>query len=139
MFRFVRPYLSIILLFTLAVFPALPQAAHGRDHIVSAADLHQAVRATAEARQADLTKIERFLSTETARQALKKAGLDPVRITQAVSVFSDEELSRLAALTDKVQNDVVAGESAHLQILKYAIIAAAASILIWVIVTHRAT
>ena len=75
MFRFVRPYLSIVLLFTLAVFPALPQAAPGRDHIVSAADLHRAVRATGEARQADLTKIERFLSTETARQALKKADL----------------------------------------------------------------
>ncbi|PYT23046.1 MAG: hypothetical protein DMG57_33325 [Acidobacteria bacterium] len=139
MFRFVRPYLSIVLLFTLAVFPALPQAAPGRDHIVSAADLHRAVRATGEARQADLTKIERFLSTETARQALKKADLDPVRITQAVSVFSDEELSRLAALADKVQNDVVAGESAHRQILKYAIIGAATSILIWVIVTHKAT
>ena len=57
---------------------------------------------------------------------------------QKVSL-SDEELSRLAALADKVQNDVVAGESAHRQILKYAIIGAATSILIWVIVTHRAT
>ena len=139
MFCFVRPYLSIVLLFTLAVFPALPQAAPGQDHIVSSDALHQAVRATAEARQGNLTKIEQFLATEGARQALKKVDLDPVRITKAVSVFSDEELARLAALTDKVQNDVTAGESAHRQILKYAIIAAATSILIWVIVTHRAT
>ena len=139
MFCLVRPHLSIILLFTLAVFPALPQAASGDDHIVSASGLHQRVRATAEARQENLTKIEKFFATEAARQALKKADLDPVRITQAVSVFSDEELARLATLTDKVQNDVAGGESAHRQILKYAIIGAATAILIWVIVTHRAT
>ena len=139
MFSFVRPYLSLVLLFTLAAVPALPQAATGGDHVVSAAELHHAVRAAAEARQGNIGKIERFLSTDTARNALQRANLDPVRITQAVSVFSDEELSHLAALTDTIQNDVAAGESGRRQILKYAIIGAATSILIWVIVTHRAT
>jgi hypothetical protein len=139
MFSFLRQSLSLLLLFTLGVVPMLPQSAAPPDHVISPPDLRQALRAAAETRNGNIAKIAKFLSTEAASKALQTAKLDRTHVTQAVSIMSDQELSRLAALTDKVQSDVVAGELAHAQLWKYIIVAAATSILIWVIVTHRAT
>jgi hypothetical protein len=65
--------------------------------------------------------------------------LDSAQVTQAISTLSDEELSRLAAQSESIQHDVVAGEGGKQRLLKYVILGAATTILIWVIVSHRAT
>ena len=132
-----RQCLCLLLLFTLSVVPVLPQSA--ADHIVSVGDLHQSIRAATLARQSNLAKIEKFLSTEPARRVLKAAKLDSAGVTQAISVLSDEELSRLAIQSERIQNDVVAGEGGTQRLVKYLVIGAATTVLIWVIVSHRAT
>ena len=132
-----RQSLSLLLLFTLGVVPVLPQTA--ADHIVSVGDLHQSIRAAALSRQSNLAKLEKFLSTEPARKVLMAVKLDSAQVTQAISALSDEELSRLATQSENIQNDVVAGEGGKQRLLKYVILGAAATILIWVIVSHRAT
>ena len=134
-----RQSLSVLLLFTLGVLPVLPQSAPAADHVVSVGDLHQSILAVAQARQTNLAKIEAFLATEPARKALGAMKLDSAQITRAISALSDEELSRLATQSDRIQNDVVAGEGGKQRLIKYAILGAATTILIWVIVTHRAT
>jgi hypothetical protein len=139
MFSFFRPSLSLLLLFTLSVLPVLPQSSRAADHVVSVGDLHQSILAVAQARQTNLAKIERFLATEPAREALRAMKVDSAQITQAISVLSDEELSRLAVQSDKIQKDVTAGELRKGQLVKYVVLAAATTLLIWVIVTHRAT
>ena len=137
MFSLFRQSLSLLLLFTLGVVPVLPQTA--ADHIVSVGDLHQSIRAAALARQSNLAKLEKFLSTEPARKVLMAVKLDSAQITQAISALSDEELSRLATQSERIQSDVVAGEGGKQRLLKYVILGAATTILIWVIVSHRAT
>jgi len=137
MFSLFRQSLSLLLLFTLGVVPVLPQTA--ADHIVSVSDLHQSIRAAALARQSNLAKLEKFLSTEPARKVLMAVKLDSAQITQAISALSDEELSRLATQSERIQSDVVAGEGGKQRLLKYVILGAATTILIWVIVSHRAT
>src|SRR6266481_4787080 len=136
-FSMFRQSLSLLLLFTLGVVPVLPQTA--ADHIVSVGDLHQSIRAAALSRQSNLAKLEKFLSTEPAKKVLTAVKLDSAQVTQAISALSDEELSRLAAQSESIQNDVVAGEGGKQRLLKYVILGAATTILIWVIVSHRAT
>jgi len=136
-FSMFRRSLCVLLLLTLGVVPALPQTAAG--HIVPLADIHQAIRATAQTRQSNLAKLEKLLSTEPARKVLMAARLDSSQVAQAISSLSDEELSRLAAQSESLQHDVVAGEGGKQRLIKYAIIGAATTILIWVIVSHRAT
>ena len=137
MFSLFRQSLSLLLLFTLGVVPVLPQTA--ADHIVSVGDLHQSIRAAALARQSNLAKLEKFLSTEPARKVLMAVKLDSAQVTQAIAVLSDEELSRLATQSERIQSDVVAGEGGKQRLIKYVVLGAATTILIWVIVTHRAT
>jgi hypothetical protein len=139
MFSFCRRSLSVLLLFTLGVVPMLPQTAPGADHVVSIGDLRQSIRDAALTRQKNLAKIEKLLSTEPAKNVLKTAKLDSAQLTRAISALSDEELSRLATQSEKIQNDIVAGDGGKQRLLKYAILAAATTVLIWVIVTHRAT
>ena len=132
-----RQSLCLLLLFTVGVVPALPQTA--ADHIVSVGDVHQSISAAALSRQMNLAKLEKFLSTEPARKVLMAVKLDSVQVTQAISALSDEELSRLATQSERIQSDVLAGEGGKQRLLKYAILGAATTILIWVIVSHRAT
>jgi hypothetical protein len=137
MFSLFRQSLSLLLLFTLGVVPVLPQTA--ADHIVSVGDVHQSIHAAALARQSNLAKLEKFLSTEPARKVLMAVKLDSAQVTQAIAALTDEELSRLAMQSDRIQSDVVAGEGGKQRLLKYVILGAATTILIWVIVSHRAT
>ena len=137
MFTMFRQSLCLLLLFTVGVVPVLPQTA--ADHIVSVGDLHQSIRAASLERQSNVAKLEKFLSTEPARKVLMAVKLDSAQVTQAISALSDEELSRLATQSERIQSDVVAGEGGKQRLLKYVILGAATTILIWVIVSHRAT
>ena len=134
-----RQFLSVLLLLTLGVCPVWSQSAAVTDHIVSAPALHQAVREAAQVRQANLAKVEKFLGSEPAKQAMSGLKLDSAQVSQAASVLTDEELSRLAARTEKLQGDVAAGEFGTRQVIKYAVLGAATTIIVWLIASHRAT
>src|ERR1051326_6287142 len=127
-FSMFRQFLCLLLLFTLGVVPALPQTA--ADHIVSVGDFHQSIRSAALARQSNVAKLEKFLSTEPARKVLQAVKLDSAQVTLAISNLSDEELSRLAVQSERIQHDVVAGEGGKQRLIKYVVIGAATTVLL---------
>jgi hypothetical protein len=87
----------------------IPQDVIAQDHVVSRADLKKDVAAAAQTRQANLINVQKFLSSDQAREALKSANLPYEEIQKAVSALSDEELARIAARTDLAQKDFAAG------------------------------
>lgn len=87
----------------------IPQDVIAQDHVISRADLKKDVAAAAQTRQANLINVQKFLSSDQAREALKSANLPYEKIQKAVSALSDEELARIAARTDLVQKDFAAG------------------------------
>jgi len=106
------------------------------DHIVAARALHQAVRNTAQERQGNLAKLDRFLSSEPARQALAALKLDRANVSSALSLLSDEELAELAARSANIERDIAAGALSNQQIT-YILIALGTAVLILVIVAAR--
>ena len=134
MFSRSRQLLITFILSTLAVLPLLSQTTS--DHIVPAPDLHQAVRAAAQARQDRLSKLDKFFATEPARKAFETVKLDPAKVSQALTFLSDDELARLAAQSEKLQHDIAAGSLTNQQIT-YILIALGTAVIILVIVAAR--
>jgi len=136
MFSRFRQSLIAFVLLSLGALPLISQTSPAGNHIVSASDLHQAVRAAAQARQDHLAKLEKFFSSEPARKAFETVKLDSAKVSQALTLLSDEELGRLAAQSEKLQNDVAAGALSNQQIT-YILIALATAVIILVIVAAR--
>ena len=134
MFSRFRPLLITLILSTLVVMPLISQTTS--DHIVPAPDLHQAVRAAAQARQDNLTRLDKFFSSEPARKAFETVKLDPAKVSQALAFLNDDELARLAAQSEKIQHDVAAGALTNQQIT-YILIALGTAVIILVIVAAR--
>jgi hypothetical protein len=131
-----RQFMIVFTLLAAGVLPLLSQTPSDGDHIVSTGDLQKAVRAAAQTRQDNLAKIDQFFASEPARKAFETVKLDPVKVSQAVSFLSDDELTRLAAKTDKVQHDLAAGALTNQQIT-YILIALGTAVIILVIVAAR--
>ena len=131
-----RHWLGVIAFFSLGVLPALPQTAPKEDHIVTGAEVHQAVRAAAVTRASNLAKVEKLLSTEAARNAFATMKIDPAKVSRAVALLSDEEVASLATRSEKLQNDVAAGALSNQQIT-YILIALATAVIILVLVAAR--
>ena len=139
-----RIFTAILLATTMTLLPATTWAAQAGQaaptqskspqHAVSLADLQKDVAASATARQANEAKIENFLSTPQAREAMKKAGINYEVVKQSVSQLSPDELASLAARADKAQMQFQAGALTNQQ-LTYIIIALATAVLIVVIFT----
>jgi hypothetical protein len=126
----------LIVLFTLGVLPLVSQTTSSGDHIIPAPDLHQAVRTAARARQDNLAKLDRFFSSDPAKKALETVKLNSAKVSQALTLLSDEELARLTAQSENIQNDVAAGSLSNQQIT-YILIALATAVIILVIVAAR--
>ncbi len=93
-----RSTLATSLAALLALFAALPSQA--QTHVVTRNEMREQLRAASAERQANLSRIDRALSTDAAAQALAAARVDPAQVRHAVSTLSDEELARLAARID---------------------------------------
>jgi Flp pilus assembly protein TadB len=104
-----------------------------QDHIVSAGDLHNEIASAAQARQANVAKIRKFFSSESAQKALKTARMDPQKVQKAVPYLSDRELARLASQSEKAQADFAAGTMSDRDLL-YILLGIAALVLIIVAV-----
>jgi hypothetical protein len=136
MFLRFRQSLIVLVLLFVGILPLASQTTSGGDHVVPAPDLHQAVRAASQVRQDNLGKLDKFFTSEPAKKAFAAMKLDSARVSQAVSLLSDEELARLASQSDKIQNDVAAGALTNQQIT-YILIALATAVIILVIVAAR--
>jgi hypothetical protein len=111
-------------------------AAWGRaaeDHVVKPVELHNAIVAASEARQNDMAKIRELFSSNAGKKALNSLKIDSRKIETAVTFLNDEELARLAARAEKIQEDLFAGALSN-QELTYIVIALATAVIILVIV-----
>lgn len=133
-----KSFTAVLMGLAMAAVPAVAQSAATQtkapQHAVSLADLQKDVAASAATRQANEAKIENFLSTPQAREAMKKAGINYEVVKQSVSQLSPDELASLAARADKAQMQFQAGALTNQQ-LTYIIIALATAVLIIVIFT----
>jgi hypothetical protein len=103
------------------------------DHVVKSVELHNAIVAASEARQNDIAKIRTLLSSDAGKTALGSAKIDARKIEKAIALLNDEELARLAARAEKIQEDFYAGALSN-QELTYIVIALATAVIILVIV-----
>ena len=111
-----------------------PGVTAAQKHVVSTAEIQQAARSAAQARQNNIARVEDFFSSRQAQKALKSAHLDTVQIKQAVPTLSDQELAQLASKADKAQKNFAAGALTNQQIT-YILIALGTAIVV-LIATH---
>ena len=126
---------SLCMLVILVLVPGLivPPDMMAQEHVVSSADLRRDLVAAAQVRQDNQAKVVRFFSSDQAKKALQSAGLSYEKIQKAVPQLGDEELVRLASLTDKVQHDFAAGALSN-QEITYILIALGTAVIILVLV-----
>jgi hypothetical protein len=122
----------ILSLLVCGLLLALPARMPAESHVVSTAQLRQTVNATAQARQAQVSKVETFFSSPRVEKTLRAAHLDPVQIRTAIPQLSDLELARLSSQTDKIQRDFAAGSLTNQQIT-YILIAVGTALLVTII------
>jgi pyruvate/2-oxoglutarate dehydrogenase complex dihydrolipoamide acyltransferase (E2) component len=135
-----KPFLVTLMAVLLVLAPAVTPAAMAQtpvtqapQHVVSPAELQQAVAASARARQQKEASVEKFLTSPSARQTLKKAGMNYQEVRQAVPFLSSSELANLSARADSAQREFDAGAMTNQQ-LTYIIIALATAVIVLVLV-----
>jgi len=134
MLSLLRQSVRVATAFVLAVAFAIPQSLVAQAHVVSPADLQNAMVAATERRERNVETIRQFLSMPAAEKALKPAHMDPAQVKQAVSSLSDQELSQLASRAQKAQADFAAGNLDERDLL---IILVAVAVIILIIVAVR--
>lgn len=101
-----------VLSFTLGMPVMLP----AQTQVVSPSDLRKDVREASKSRQENASRLRRFLGSDMARNAVGVAKLDAGRIDKAIAAMSDEELARLTAKSQAIENDFAAGRLTNAQI-----------------------
>jgi hypothetical protein len=103
-------YLGILAIFALTAAFAIPVPLVAETtHVVSPSDLQKQVLNQSQVREQNVQKLQNFLSSDTAQNAMKSAHVDAQQVKNAVPRLSDQELANLAARTDKAQADFAAG------------------------------
>lgn len=95
----------------LAVVTWLALPALAADHLVTPGQADARLRAAAQARQADLQGLERFLASPEAERGVRALGQSPNRVKHALRGLSNAELRDLAARAEALEQDPVAGLS----------------------------
>jgi hypothetical protein len=114
-------------------FVLLPTALRAQDHIVPLSELRRDMLSASQSRRANVTTVEKFLSSENAKTALKRVGMHSNQLVKAVATLSDDELARLSARAESAQQEFAAGALSN-QELTYIVIALATAVIILVIV-----
>ena len=104
-----------------------------QEHVVSSADLRRDLVAAAQVRQDNQAKVMTLFSSDQSKRALQLAGLSYEKIQKAVPQLGDEELLRLASLTNQAQSDFAAG-ALNNQEITYILIALGTAVIILVLV-----
>jgi hypothetical protein len=120
----------------LSISPTLAaqtQAVSPSQQAISPSQLHEAIMDAAKTQQQNRSDVQAFFSSELARKAMKVGKIDYQRVQTAVATMSPEELTRLAARTNQLQQDF-AGGALNSQQTTYAIIALATAVFVLIIV-----
>lgn len=102
-------------------------------HVVPQAEIQKAIVDSAQAREADLARLDQFFSSAPVVKAFDGAGMDYKKVRSTVAFLDSQELAQLAARADKVQSDFAAGALTTEQ-LTYIVIALATAVLILIII-----
>jgi hypothetical protein len=121
------------LVFSLSLLLSIPPTLAAQTQAVTASQLQEAIRDAAKAQQKNRNDVQAFFSSELARKAMKVGKIDYQRVQTAVATLSPEELARLAARTDQLQQDFAGGVLNNQQ-MTYAIIALATAVFVLIIV-----
>src|SRR5213593_4350552 len=111
-----------LLVFSLSLLLMISPTLSAQTQAVSPSELQEAIRDAAKTRQKNRDDVQAFFSSEPARRALKSSRINYQRVQTAVATLSPDELSRLAARTNQLQQDF-AGGVLNNQEMTYAIIA----------------
>ena len=103
-----------------------------QDHVVSTAELRQALQMASEKRHNDIKTVREFFGTDAVKKSLNVAHMDLQKIQTAVSVLNNDELSQLAGRVQAAQKEMVAGALTNQQ-LTYIVIALGAAVLVLVL------
>jgi hypothetical protein len=125
---------SVITLILAVIFPVMGAVAQ-ENHVVPMTELHRDAAASTASRQANLEKVARVLSSETAQKALRSVKIDGNQVTAALPLLGDEELAQLASRAERAQADFAAGALSN-QEITYILIALATAVIILVIVAR---
>ena len=96
--------------FFAVLFTFPPQNLAAQTHVVSPSELQKATISAAQTRQHNLDQVSQFFASPLAQRALQDAHIDGSQVKKAISTLSDEELAKITARTQKVQNDFAAGD-----------------------------
>jgi pyruvate/2-oxoglutarate dehydrogenase complex dihydrolipoamide acyltransferase (E2) component len=99
----------VTLLASVLLVPQGVFAAQAPNHIVSSADLQRDVASSSAARQQNIKQVESFLAMPGARQALQSAHIDYQQVKNAVPQLNNQELARLAKISQNAQKQFAAG------------------------------
>ncbi len=134
MFHF-RSAVSGAVLPAVVLMAIVPWDVLAQDHVVSESDLRAEVRGAAEARQANVARVQAFLASDAAQEALRSLKLDPARMQKAIPVLGDEELARLAARIDQ-ENFAAGGLTLSNTQVTYLILAIAVVVIVAILATR---
>src|SRR5262245_47828471 len=95
--------------------------------------LQEAIRDAAKTRQKNRNDVQALFSGDPALKAMKAGKIDYQRVQTAIATLSPEDLSRLAARTNQLQQDFAGGALDNQQ-MTYAIIALATAVFVLIIV-----
>ena len=118
---------------TFSFLLVIPSVLAAQTLAVSPSELQEAIKNSAQTQQKNRKDVDAFFSSEPARKALKAGKIDYHRVQTAVATLSPDELARLAARTNQLQQDFAGGALTSQQ-TTYAIIALATAVLVLLIV-----
>jgi len=126
--------IECVLVLALALILATPQDMFAQDHVVSPSDIQKDLATASASRRQNQEQVNRFLSSDEAKRAMKSAHIDPQKVTNAVSQLSDSDLAMLAARSAKAQKDFAAGNINNHDLL--IIIVAIAALILIIVAVH---
>ena len=133
MLAFLARNVRCVLVVALIGIFVVPQDVLAENHILSSNDLQQQMIATAKERQGKVERVQQFFGSEIAQKALKNSGMNYKQVQTAVAQLDEQELAKLAAKTDKAQQDFAAGALTNQQIT-YILIALATAVIVIILV-----
>src|SRR5262245_56814885 len=121
------------LVFSLSLLLSIQPILAAQTQPVTPSELQEATWDAAKTRQKNRNDVQAFFSSELARKAIKVGKIDYQRVQTAVATLSPEELARLAARTNQLQQDF-AGGALDNQEMTYAIIVIGVAVFVLLIV-----
>ena len=128
-----RVMISVALALVVAAPAESHAAAWQEDHLVTPQAMQDQLTQSAADRQKNIDAVKRFLSSPIADKAIRDAHYNPEEVKQAIPTLTDDELADLAARSNEVQQEFVAGSLTRTEL---ALIAVAFVVIIVVIVVQ---